>query len=140
MDVSIIFAVFIGIASNLSQYPVTSTYPEVRFVNHEFFVENACFGKEPCRVQAWYADTNIIYFLNKFNKSIDDMSNPEKSIVLHEYVHYLQDIHGDFTSDNCEDQVKREMEAYDIQNRYLLTIGPVYIMPKFFRACKDRNL
>jgi hypothetical protein len=44
----------------------------------------------------------------------------DRSVLLHELVHYLQDRAGRFGSEPpCERYVDRELEAYRVQDRYL---------------------
>ena len=43
-----------------------------------------------------------------------------RSVLLHEMVHYLQDLHGRFADSRpCVRFLLREREAYAVQNRYL---------------------
>ena len=41
-----------------------------------------------------------------------------RSMLVHEIVHYLQDLSGKFDNANCEDHARREREAYAIQREY----------------------
>ena len=60
---------------------------------------------------------------------MDDRLSPEtdlvhRSILLHELVHYLQEINGAGASmDECDRWLYREREAYRLQNQYLGLIG-----------------
>lgn len=49
-----------------------------------------------------------------------------RSVLLHELVHYAQDLHGKFaTLEPCERFRQRESEAYAVQNRFLRRHGLV---------------
>ena len=87
--------------------PVLETKP------HSFFVEHACGGKE-CNVLGWYNDTGVVYLDENISENLHD------ELLLHELVHYLQDVNGDYDSESCEDSLKREREAYLIQSRYMV--------------------
>lgn len=87
--------------------PVLETKP------HSFFVEQACGGKE-CNVLGWYNDTGVVYLDENISEDLHD------ELLLHELVHYLQDVNGDFDSNSCEDSLYREREAYLVQSRYMV--------------------
>ena len=60
---------------------------------------------------------------------LDESLHPEtnmfdRSILLHELVHYIQDMSGYYgNADACNRWFHRELNAYEIQNRYLGAIG-----------------
>ena len=86
--------------------------PVVEEKPHSFFVEEVCNGVE-CNVLAWYNDKGIVYVDNNIT---DDELRDE--MVFHEFVHYLQDKHGNFDTYSCEDSIAREKEAYKAQSRF----------------------
>lgn len=110
----------------LSPYPEPATAPEVQIVPPEFFHEHACGGKE-CDVIGWYNDQGIVYF----HEDLDPNSMLGRSIAVHELVHYLQHLSGKYVSNSCEDSIERELEAYRVQNEYLIAHGtkPRKVMP-----------
>ena len=93
-------------ASYLSGYPA-SELPEVQFKDHQFFVQYACGGRE-CKIVGWYADGGVVYIDTLYSDLSDGFA---ASLVVHEFVHYLQD--------PSDDPCSREREAYHVQNRYL---------------------
>ena len=99
--------------------------PLVELKPHSFFVENVCGGKE-CNVIGWYNDTGTIYLDNRLRSPFLE------EILLHEIVHYLQHMRGDFDTYSCADSIKREREAYYIQNRYRIEARMTW--PKIFNA------
>ncbi len=108
---------------HLTNYPLPDNLPLIEYRPHEFFVEHACFGNEKCRVAGWYDDIGTIYLDDRVENNEDPMT---RSLIVHEIVHYLQDISGKFDPDNCNDRNLREREAYSVQRQYLNKIAGVF--------------
>ena len=127
--------VFLSWAAYLSGYPnlTPEEPPELRFESHAFFVENVCGGKE-CKVVGWYDDQDIVYIDKRYEK-VD--SGFVTSLVVHEFTHFLQHKSGNF-NESCKDKIRREREAYYIQNLYRIeaqtTVG---MIPARFMTCDD---
>ncbi|MBI2970528.1 MAG: hypothetical protein HYY36_07265 [Gammaproteobacteria bacterium] len=120
MDKAQLIAVLLSWASHLSGYPYPDTVPAVEQRSAEFFVEKACGGHKNCRVAAWYDDDGTIYLDDR----IPDLEEPiVRSVIVHELVHYLQDLSGKYVDDGCEQRLAREREAYSIQRIYLNRIA-----------------
>jgi hypothetical protein len=119
MERTELIAVLLSWAASLSGYTYPETAPPVEYRGPDFFVEQACRGAEDCRVAAWY-DAGTIYL----REDLSDLEDPVvRSVVVHELVHYLQDLSGRFPVDDCESDLKREQEAYSIQRTYLNRIA-----------------
>ena len=74
-----------------------------------------------CAIKAWYKPGEGI-FLDESLKPETNMF--DRSILLHEMVHYFQDMAGYYGRvEGCDRWFHRELNAYEIQNRYLGTIG-----------------
>ncbi len=116
MELDGILIILLSWASHLSGYPMPSEPPEIRFEQHQFFVENACGGKE-CNVAGWYNDADVVYIDERYH---DIESGFATSLVVHEFTHYLQHKSGAFETHSCEDSISREREAYYVQNLYLI--------------------
>jgi len=75
---------------------------------------------EPCNVSAAYIPHDGIYMaenLDPLQRSLD------RSILLHELVHHLQQGHPKFGHlTGCARELAKEQEAYAIQNAYLATL------------------
>lgn len=103
----------------LSKYPYPLELPMVRRVPHERIEELAC-GKK-CAALAAYRSGEGIY--------IDESLKPEtdifaRSVLLHELVHYVQDVANELASARpCDRWYRREQEAYAIQKRFLMLVG-----------------
>ena len=110
--------------------------PEVRFEQHEFFVENVCGSKE-CNVVGWYNDADVVYIDQKYRNIEEGFAS---GLVVHELTHYLQHKSENYNSHSCEDSVQREREAYAVQNRYSIEIlGNVNLLLPGQTTCNYAN-
>ena len=110
-------AVLLGWAVHLSAYPKPEKPPRVQFKPHSFFTANACSGRE-CKAVGWYNDKGIVYIDERLRNAESMFA---RSLFVHEFVHYLQDLSGNFDSNSCPDIVMREREAYAVQRDYVVT-------------------
>jgi len=100
-------------------YPIPEELPVVHFVPHGVLEEKACH--KPCPVLGWFSLDNQIYLDDQLDLK---GSVQARSILLHELVHYVQQVSGKFDGmRTCEGWVQREKEAYTIQNRWLFEQG-----------------
>jgi hypothetical protein len=103
----------------LARYKVRKVPPSIFRIPHAELERYVCGTN--CSIQAWYKPGDGIY--------LDDTLKPEtnlfhRSILLHEMVHYFQDLAGEYGNmDACNRWFHRELDAYTIQNRYLAVIG-----------------
>lgn len=102
----------------LSTYPPPDLPPRIEFKPHDFFVENVCVNKA-CKVLGWYNDQGTVYFDERLK---DARTAHERSIWVHEFVHYLQHVHGHFDTHDCVDRLTREKEAYIVQRAYMIRV------------------
>jgi hypothetical protein len=101
----------------VSGYPSPATLPEVHLISEAEMQQRICAGK-PCRVKAYYHPDQGVYV----NEGMDVINDPfDRSILLHELVHHLQKTTGKFDAmpTVCYRRNAQELEAYEIQNRYL---------------------
>jgi hypothetical protein len=119
-------------AAYLSGYQTNGVNPQLQFRPHAFFVDNACGGNAKCKVVGWYNDQNIVYIDDRLD-AVDSMF--ERSLVVHEFVHYLQHISGKFNSTTCEDFVQREREAYATQREFIMAYGSMPTMNVHQHSC-----
>jgi hypothetical protein len=107
---------------HLSKYTVPDELPAVHRVPHTKIAELAC-GRE-CAALGAYRSGEGIY--------LDEALRPEtnifaRSVLLHELVHYVQDVANELGSAaECERWYRREQEAYAIQKRFLMLVGSEY--------------
>ena len=110
-------------------YDMPAELPVIEYVTHEYMVGTPlCKGidtvENPCSIRALYNDYNsgVILVDEKYK---GDESAYIKSIIVHEMVHYLQDMSGrwddmyDLTGDLlCQERSYRQREAYMAQDKY----------------------
>ncbi len=123
MDAKLL-AVLLSWTVNLSSYPHPGVGPEIIYKPHQFFVEIACGGNEKCDAAAWYNDKKTIFLDERLEGHTDANT---RSVVVHELVHYLQDLSGEYNDMNCELYAKREREAYSVQRQYLNKIAGRFV-------------
>lgn len=105
---------------HLSKYTVPDSLPPVHRVPHEKIEQLTC-GGEQCAALAAYISGEGIY--------IDAALKPEtdifaRSVLLHELVHYVQDVSNELASaEPCRRWYRREQEAYAIQKAFLIIVG-----------------
>ena len=115
-------------AVKLSSYPAPQHMPVVEFVPQKFFDEHACNGRH-CHVWGWYPNTgqNVVYVHENVRALLEDGSDPHSllaaSIIVHEFVHYLQAADRGFARYDCRRALALEREAYQIQTAYLTSYG-----------------
>jgi len=110
---------------HLSSYTHPGEVPEILFKPHAFFVDTACHGSEKCDVVAWYNNEGTIFLDDRLEGNTDAYT---RSVVVHELVHYLQDISGKYTDMDCDLYAKREREAYSVQKQYLNKIAGRFVV------------
>ncbi|MDX1489174.1 MAG: hypothetical protein R3268_13275 [Acidiferrobacterales bacterium] len=104
----------------LSKYAIPQQLPGVHRVPHRKIEELTC-GGATCAALAAYRPGEGIY--------IDEALEPEtdifaRSVLLHELVHYVQDVSNELAgAEACDRWVRREQEAYAIQQRFLMLVG-----------------
>lgn len=107
------------VMDRLSRYKIPRDRPNIYRIPHAE-LENYVCGTH-CAIKAWYRPGDGIY--------LDEILKPEssvfdRSILLHEMVHFIQDRAGEFANmDDCERWFHREVDAYTVQNRYLGVMG-----------------
>ena len=104
----------------VSAYPSPDAFPEVLALPQTEIQQRLCGGRA-CRVKAYYhPELGVIV-----DETLDFEHDAfDRSILLHELVHHLQKTTGKFEPvvSFCSRRISEEMEAYEIQNRYLAQI------------------
>ena len=103
----------------LSRYPRPSNLPQLHRLPPAELQHMICGG--PCGALAIYRPGEGIYLDEKLKP---ETSLFDRSVLLHELVHYLQDInnqHADMKP--CARWYHREQEAYAIQKNFLVIVG-----------------
>lgn len=103
----------------ITKYRIPKEPPTVQKVAHSVVEQYAC--QKPCAALAVYRAGEGVY--------LDESMKPEtnvfaRSVLLHELVHYVQDMNDELVSlKDCERWYRREQEAYAIQKRFLEIVG-----------------
>ena len=105
----------------LSGYPSPDGLPQIQRVAVAEMQQKICGGRS-CAVKAFYHPEWGVYV----DEALDIQNNAfDRSILLHELVHHLQKTTGKFDAvpNFCIRRHAQELEAYEIQNRYLAYQG-----------------
>ncbi len=109
----------------LSRYPRVTEPPTLVYLSSAELRSKAC--NSPCPVLAYYAGGREIYLDQSLNPLV---SLFDRSILLHEMVHYMQaqqedEMHaleGAGPRVRCRVWYEREYEAYAVQQRFLVLV------------------
>jgi hypothetical protein len=104
---------------DIGGYPVPEVYPQVHQVSRAELQERFCKG--PCGVKAFYTPQEGVFIDEALDMTHDVHA---RSILLHELVHHVQAVSGRFDAmtNACVRSNRAEVEAYRVQNRYLVSI------------------
>ena len=115
MDLAAWTAKLLVTAALLGGFPPARRAPPVAIVSAAALAARFCGGA--CRPRgAYLADEGVL-----LADGLDLDGNPrDRSVLLHELVHYLQDINARYAAEpDCDRWRDREIQAYDVQERYL---------------------
>lgn len=110
---------FLMFINQQGAYEPVETCPVIAFKSLYQLQHIGCDGAE-CPIQAFYdREAKAIYLLDDLE--MDDSFH--KSILLHELVHYVQDINAKWEegSTECQSGLRRELNAFQVQEKYLLS-------------------
>ncbi|HVY07728.1 MAG TPA: DUF6647 family protein [Burkholderiales bacterium] len=123
MDQSAILSLMVELFAAIrlvSAYPAPDSLPEIHALPMAQIQQRLCGGRQ-CRVKAYYhPDAGVIV-----DETLDFVHDDfDRSVLLHELVHHLQKTTGKFgvVTSFCSRRISEELEAYEIQNRYLSRI------------------
>lgn len=125
------------LAAMMTGYNHPDQVPVIIAEPHQFFVDNTCNAVDtniaPCYTVGLYVyDAKTIFI----DVSLDNET--AKGVLLHEFVHYLQDYNGRWNGTSCGEKILREIEAYSIENRYFRETGHPWLeveVPPAERIC-----
>jgi hypothetical protein len=105
----------------VSGYPSPALLPDVQTLPLVEIQRRLCDGRQ-CRIKAYYHPESGVVLDETLNVQNDPF---DRSIFLHELVHHLQKTTGKYEAVNslCSRRISEELEAYEIQNRYLSQMG-----------------
>lgn len=105
-------------AVTLTGYEQPVDLPVVEAVSHQQLVKTLC-EDQFCTAVAYYdTDTQIIYYDERMQLEQDQSA---RGFIIHEMVHYLQDLNGELVPSemSCEQRIEKEQEAYRVQQYFL---------------------
>jgi hypothetical protein len=126
-----LYAILFSWAISISGHSAPADNPEVVMVPHGYLVHSACADRE-CKVLGWFPPGETIY--------LDERLDPNESmyassILVHEFVHYLQQESGRFEDKySCETVLAMEREAYAVQREFLVRNGAYYPVGRSMHA------
>ncbi len=110
-----------------SGYQLPAQTPEIVSVPHTVLERMAC--KEPCPIMGLYPDDGVIYLDEDMALETNACA---QSILLHELVHYVQDVNDSFADvDPVLRWQVREVEARNIQNMFLAQHGRRFLFVRY---------
>lgn len=120
-----------ALAHSVSHLPLPEKAPTIHMVSGEALQLIACGSTGMCQgIRAMQVGQDI------FLDQTLDMSTPRNAtILLHEFVHYLQWAKGGMPK-NCAEWRDREIVAYQVQNEVLYKIGEE-LVPPYLKGCRD---
>lgn len=119
MDIASLHALVTSLLLNISAiggYTVPESLPKVSIVPGAEIQQRAC--NKPCRARAIFVQGEGVFI----DAALDlKGSMYDQSILVHELVHAVQHSSGRFDGDGngCARYETEEVEAYDIQNKFL---------------------
>ena len=120
----------------LSRYHPPKASPAIVQISRDEVSMLIC--DKPCGVLAAYLPEWGIIMAD----TLDPLNKPlDRSILLHELVHYLQDIDQRYVTETpCKRWFYRENEAYALQNSYLMSIHSLHHVGGMLEPslCKDK--
>jgi hypothetical protein len=106
-------------AAVLGGYPPAAPLPQVTVIAQDALSTRVCGG--PCAVKGAFIPGQGLFIINGLEIETDPQ---DRSVLLHELVHYLQDLNGRYAGETACDRFRyRELEAYRLQDEYLSRYG-----------------
>lgn len=109
----------VATAAVLGGYPSAAPPPLVTVIAQAELSARVCGGS--CAVKGAFIPGQGVFVTSE----LEIETNPQdRSVLLHELVHYLQELNGRYADENTCDRFRdRELEAYRLQDEYLSRYG-----------------
>lgn len=105
-------------AVTLTGYEQPAELPTIEAVSHPQLVKTLC-DNQFCTAVAYYdTESQTIYHDERMQL---DRDHSARGFIIHEMVHYLQDLNGELmpAEMSCEQRIEKEQEAYRVQRHFL---------------------
>jgi hypothetical protein len=103
----------------LGGYPLAAPPPQVTVIVQDELSTRVCGGS--CAVKGAFIAGQGLFIVNGLEIETDPQ---DRSVLLHELVHYLQELNGRYADETACDRFRyRELEAYRLQDEYLSRYG-----------------
>lgn len=114
----------IDIAVKATGYPKPAELPKLVNLSQDEMRIFIC-GEQAknCGVYGVYFDLDVIYV----RYDVRDAKTHDH-LLYHEIVHWLQHHSGQFDLNNCNDTIRREMEAYQMENVFIMQVQNDFTM------------
>lgn len=105
-------------AVTLTGYEQPAELPVVEAVSRQQLIKILC-DDQFCTAVAYYDPKAQIIFYDKGMRLEQNQS--ARGVIVHEMVHYLQDMNGELVVGemSCEQRIEKEREAYRVQQNFL---------------------
>lgn len=125
-----------------SGYSAPPSPPEVVYQPETVLAAALCPpDSEHCTPRGYYSNGAGTIALDETLRNSKNLRT--RALLIHEMVHYLQDLSGRWSEMTCDASVEREREAYQLQARYFIAQGVnrrLLRMPEFSTAnCQDER-
>lgn len=106
-------------ATVLGGYPPAAPLPLVTVIAQNELSARVCGGS--CAARGAFIPGRGVFIINELAVETDPQ---DRSVLLHELVHYLQELNGRYADKTACDRFRdRELEAYRLQDEYLSRYG-----------------
>jgi len=106
-------------ATVLGGYPPAAPLPLVTVIARNELSARVCGGS--CAARGAFIPGRGVFIINGLEIETDPQ---DRSVLLHELVHYLQELNGRYADESACDRFRdRELEAYRLQDEYLSRYG-----------------
>ncbi len=107
-------------ASQQTGYPIPEDIqPQVIYASHSYFVSRWCDGVDTAILPCTFVGMYLLNGNHELYIDITKLQGEEKNAFLvHELVHFLQDVNHVHEGTNCGEARIREDEAYRVENFY----------------------
>jgi len=106
-------------ATVLGGYPPAAPLPLVTVIARNELSARVCGGS--CAARGAFIPGRGVFIINGLEIETDPQ---DRSVLLHELVHYLQELNGCYADESACDRFRdRELEAYRLQDEYLSRYG-----------------